>query len=76
MWFVVEKKTALPVVYEPGFATMEYGRRRIATWIKKLAQCQEKNEWPGYPAGINAIDISEWKFRQEEYEDGTAGSGF
>jgi hypothetical protein len=73
MWFVVEKKTALPVVYEPGFATLEYGRRRISSWLKSLARCQETNVWPGFPAGINDVDISEWKFRQEEYEDGTSG---
>lgn len=73
MWFVVEKDSSLPVVYEPGFATLEYGRRQIARWLATLADCQEKNEWPGYPVGINAIDISEYKFRQEEYEDDASG---
>jgi hypothetical protein len=71
MWFVVEKKTSLPVTYEPGYATLEWGRRRIAEWLARLARCKETNAWPGYPGGINEIDLSEWDFRQEEYDDST-----
>jgi exodeoxyribonuclease VIII len=69
MWCVVEKKTALPVVYEPGYATLEYGRRQVARWLARLKRCRDTNEWPGYPGGRNPIELSEWTFREEEYED-------
>jgi exodeoxyribonuclease VIII len=69
MWFTVEKKVALPAIYEPDFATLEYGKRQIAGWLATLAECHKTGEWPGYPAGINPVSLPEWKFRQEEYDD-------
>jgi exodeoxyribonuclease VIII len=74
MWFTVDKATSLPAIYEPDFATLEYGKRQNATWLKRRAQCLATNEWPGFPAGVNTISLPEWKFRQEEDDDD--GSGF
>lgn len=71
MWITVESETCLPVIYEPDWATLEYGRRQLQRWITTLATCQKTNTWPGYPLGINALSLPEYKFRKEEEIHGT-----
>ncbi len=70
MWITVESDSGLPVIYEPDWATLEYGRRQLQRWIQTLAECQKTNTWPGYPVGINELSLPEYKFRKEEETHG------
>lgn len=54
---------------EPGFATMELGRRKVAGWLKQYDECLKTDRWPGYSTGLDTVDVPEWVFRQEEIEE-------
>ncbi len=70
MWIAVEKHPPYAVaVYEPDLAAMEYGRRRISKWLLRMAEAVKKDEWPGYPAGVNSLGLPAWAYQQEEFED-------
>jgi hypothetical protein len=41
----------------------DYDRRRA---LKRLAECEAANDWPGYPSGIWPVSLPKWARRFEE----------
>lgn len=70
MWIVVEKSPPYAVaVYEPDLGALEYGKRRIRSWLLRLAESIRTGEWPGYPSGVNLMELPAWAYKQEEYDE-------
>jgi hypothetical protein len=60
-WIVVEKDPPyLHAVYEPTDRLLEQGRRMYRRWIDIYKHCRETDIWPGYPPGIQEIEIPKW----------------
>jgi len=67
---LVEKTAPFGVrMVEIDFAALELGRRQIARWMKRLKQCQDTGEWPGWSTGFDAIGVPAWAYSQEEEDE-------
>lgn len=47
-------------IYELHENAVERGRAEYKLYLKELAECQKQNHWPGYPTGIQLIDLPPW----------------
>jgi len=48
--------------------SLEMGRRELAPLVERYAQCVASNSWPGYPAGIQQIQLPAWYAARVESE--------
>ena len=61
MFVVVEKEPPYAVgVYQLDADSRERGRELRAEALETLAQCVEKNTWPGYPAKVIELRLPDW----------------
>jgi len=60
---VIEKEAPhCVIIYELDDPAIEEGRRQYRRALTTLAECREKNDWPGYPVGIYGLDIPHWSY--------------
>ena len=61
VFIAVEKEPPhLMAVYVLDEAAIERGRLRMRRGMRTLAECLAKDEWPGLPTHIQAIDLPRW----------------
>lgn len=64
-YFIAVEKTEpyAVAVYELGEASLLEGRNLVEAnmWLYKM--CKESNNWPGYPVGINTINLPNYAFK-------------
>jgi hypothetical protein len=61
VWIVLEKEPPyLSAVYEPDERLIAQGRLTYRRWLEIYCDCKAKDVWPGYPSGINSIDVPRW----------------
>lgn len=65
--FVMQEKSApyLVRVVEIAGASAKVGRRKNRDALRLYAKCQRDGEWPGYPGGINLMNLSDWALKRE-----------
>jgi hypothetical protein len=51
-------------LYELTEEAIEQGRRENRKALALLAVCKKSKSWPGYPGGINYIDLPRWAMRE------------
>lgn len=57
----LEKKPPYAVsVYILSEAALNYGRKLYREWLRTLADCLEKDEWPGYQEKFVTLDLPNW----------------
>lgn len=63
----IEKEPPYEIaVYIADEAMMDRGERDYHRALRKLRECIDKNEWPGYQAGLQNITLPPWAFYNEE----------
>jgi hypothetical protein len=61
LFLVVEKKAPYAVaVYRLNEESVDAGRREYRRDLDLYAKCRATNDWPGYPAEIQPIDLPTW----------------
>lgn len=55
----------VPFVVPPEI--IDLGRSRYRRALKRLAECREKNEWPGYATSEVTLQLSPYAFQGEEH---------
>jgi hypothetical protein len=61
LFVVVEKEPPyLVAVYALDDAARAHGAKQVRRLIERFADCLAKNEWPGYPEGIQEIELPRW----------------
>lgn len=61
LFLVVEKKAPHAVaVYRLNDESVDAGRREYRRDLDLYAKCRQANNWPGYPAEIQPIDLPTW----------------
>lgn len=50
-------------VYELPPAIVEEGRLIMRAALERYAVCRDKNEWPGYPEGVQQLQMPRWSYR-------------
>jgi exodeoxyribonuclease VIII len=69
LWLVVEKEPPFAhAIYEPLPAVLEMGRALYQGWLARYVECAAAKEWPGYPAGVNPIDVPPWAYRAADLD--------
>lgn len=56
-------------VFELVPSAVEKGRREKIRLMALYAQCEASGVWPGYEDKVEAIDVPEWSYVQEEREE-------
>ena len=66
--FIVVEKTApyLVAVYELEPEAFALGKRQILRAKRMLADCLERDQWPGYPDRIQKLSLPAWAFKEED----------
>ena len=66
VFIAVEKVAPYGVaLYELDDDAIEEGRIQIAKHLPILANCEDRNDWPGYEAGIQSISLPRWSVKGE-----------
>lgn len=55
-------------VYRLRDDIIELGRREIRPLLRLYRDCKQKNEWPGYPGGVEDIGVPGWAINRIENE--------
>lgn len=59
----IEKSPPFAIrLFELGDASIEQGRRNYRRWLRAYKRCKETNEWPGYPDGLEELELPKWAF--------------
>lgn len=67
VFMALEKKSPFAFsVFELPPAIVQEGRALIRQAIDKYHDCVSKNEWPGYPTGVQPLEFSRWQYRYTE----------
>ena len=69
--FVVEEKDEPHMIqcYQLDERALAWGRQIIAEGLRIFRCCKERNEWPGYGAGVMSLELPSWaEFRLAEWE--------
>lgn len=56
-------------VYTIDPLSQKIGQIEYRKNLDTLAECLEKDEWPGYPVQVQTAGLPEWKLRQWEFEN-------
>lgn len=80
-WIFIEADEPHEVrVLEADRTTLEIGDRKAATAIAKWGRCMKSGEWPGYPANVEAIGLTDWAVSswigREESDEDCRGAAF
>ena len=63
LWLAVEKRPPHCVrVLEPEEPDLEEGRRQYRRALDAYADSMRTGEWPGYPVGIDPINLPRWGY--------------
>lgn len=67
-FFVVVEKSESPIVaaYELDAAAVAEGHAIYRKALKRYAECEAANEWPGYPEEIQRIGLRRYDYRETE----------
>lgn len=57
------------VVYDVPQEGIDAGRKAYRGWLAQLAECREKNEWPGYASGRQVLLPPKWADTSGEPEE-------
>jgi exodeoxyribonuclease VIII len=64
IWLVVEKEPPFAhALYQPLPEVVNMGRGKYERWLSRYVSCAESNEWPGYPASVQPLDVPTWAYR-------------
>lgn len=67
VFVVVEPKPPYAAqVFELAPDAVDEGRAIIRKALDAWARCAERNEWPGYPADVQALDLRKWDYRETQ----------
>lgn len=47
-------------IYQLDDEALEIGRRLYLRDLRRLKECRERNEWPGYPTDISTLSLPKW----------------
>lgn len=60
---VVEKTPPFAVgVYAVDEVQLDVGRRLYRRLLRRVRECEERNEWPGYSSGVGLLEIPAWAY--------------
>lgn len=64
-FFIVFEKTEPPLVacYELTPSAIAEGHAQYRAAVEMVAECERKNEWPGYPSGVQPIGLRRFDYR-------------
>lgn len=61
LWLAQEKDAPYAArYYAAGADLIEYWDRRIPTLLRLFVDCQQRNEWPGYPTNVGTLEMPAW----------------
>lgn len=61
LWLAQEKAAPYATAcYAPGADFLELGRRECRRLLRLLAECLERDRWPGYPERVQALVLPAW----------------
>lgn len=61
LWLVQEKdRPYATAMYQAGDDLLELGRRQYRPMLQLLAECKQRNEWPGYPSEVTPLALPAW----------------
>jgi len=67
VYIVVEKSPPYATAcFGPNPATIEEGRRAYEDALRRYQQCEENQNWPGYPETIQEVGLEKWAFKYKE----------
>lgn len=67
---VIESKPPHGVaIYELTDEAVQQGRDDYRAALRVLKRCRETNTWPGYPSGIEPLDLPRWAQRADVVEE-------
>lgn len=65
LFLAVESEQPYAVaLYELTDEAIEQGRQENRTALALYAECKRNKTWPGYPAGVQYIDLPKWKQKE------------
>lgn len=67
IWICLEKKRPYDIaIYTPDEGTMDYGHQMFKKNLRELANCFEKDSWPGYSNHIEPLALPNWAWNKAE----------
>lgn len=50
------------ILYEPDEAFMDMGAQVVSLYMRRVAECMDKDEWPGLAGGLVQLSPADWMF--------------
>ena len=69
LFVVIEREPPFAhAIYELGPAERDLGRRICRKSLQKYAECETKNEWPGFSSEVQPMTFPEWQFSDASFK--------